>query len=1053
MSREGTIYPLSSSQEIVWLHEQLLPDSRAYNSTAVLDLHGDLDKDALVAGWAEVLRRHPGLRLELVARKHGLPAQRFSENAVPRVREVDLSAEQDLESAFAALVREEAGIPMDTYEAPLVRWCLARMTPCHHRLIHVEHHLVHDGRSFIIALRDLFTLYRARLFDETPVLPTPRSYEEHLQEQARTTVAEASRRYWEEELRDVPHEITFPGLGRPDAERRHNGAQLRQSLDPRLVERLTAHCARAGHTPYSTMLALFGELLRRHTGCRDFLVGTAAGNRLPGWEESVGMFVNTIPVRLRPDPDASAEDTVDEVTDVLMRGLPHSGVPVQELTRALGLHTDGARNPMFNVMFSAHDTPLPQIELPGLEMSMVEAFNAGTTRDFDLDVVAIPHERTITGSTGRPGTGMTLVWDYDADVFADGAVEQLSRRFAGLLESYLDRPDTVLASLTTTPRREAPPPEALTDAEDTAVPHRCPVAVDPCAKDAAATALVSGPQTWTYADLDREVTALADRLDRAGVTPGRPVAVVLPRGADSVTALLACLRTGAVYAPLSPDDPRPRLAQLLDRLRPALVLATRESALALPLGGSPVGLLDGGEFPKAVPGRQIENAAYIVHTSGSTGLPKPVMVARKELDTYLAGIGERLVLTPRDRVLVFAKPSFDQNLEDVLGTLAAGAALVLPQREVPTADELVAVLAGRQVSVVNLPTSYFLSVRDRLAEAWREARWSPRTVVLGGERLPVDALSEWVHPDTTLLNAYGVTETTVTSITHTITADDITRGGEAPLGTAISGVDVHVLDEGMYPLPDGAIGEIAIGGGTLALGYLDNEQATKERFVTLPALGGARVYRTGDRGYRDLRGLLHFLGRQDNQIKLRGHRIELEEIEVAASAELGGRSCAVVLYDDPDTGPALTGFVRSGDPVDTNALHDALARRLPAVFLPARWIALDTLPSLAGGKPDRAALARLAADTPREESPRATGTEQVFTDPGQALLAEGWREVLGHDRFTSDSHFFQVGGHSLVAAQLAAWLEPRIGFRPPLRKLFQHPVLSDQARVLTEGPA
>ncbi|MFG2881525.1 amino acid adenylation domain-containing protein [Streptomyces sp. NPDC048297] len=1042
MPKEGPIYPLSSSQEIVWLHEQMLPDSHAYNSTAALELRGELDREALVDSWAEVLRRHPGLRLELVDRDGGLPGQRVSEQAEPRVREVDLSSAEDPEDEFAALVRAEAALPMDTYTAPLVRWCLVRMGPGHHRLIHVEHHLVHDGRSWIIALRDLFTLYRARVLGETPVLPEPRSYVEHLREGARTGVQEASRRYWEEELRDASHEISLPGLGRPAAERRHNGAQLRQTLDRSLVEQLNAHCPRAGHTPYTTLLTLFGELLRRHSGQQDFLVGTATGNRRPGWEESVGMFVNTIPVRLRPDPHASAEEGVDEVTDVLMRALPHQEVPVQELTRALGLHTDGSRNPMFNVMFSAHDTPLPRVELPGLEMSMVEAFNAGTTRDFDLDVVVIPQERTISGPEGHAAAGMTLVWDYDADVFPEESIALLSRRFKDMLEDYLARPGATLASLAPLTGDALPAWQAGQD--------RPAVAFDPALRDGTATALVSGALTWTYADLDREVTALANRLSSAGVSAGRPVAVVLPRGAESVTALLACLRTGAVYAPLSPDDPQPRLAQLLDRLRPALVLATRESALSLPVDSPPVGLLDGGEFPRAAPGRAMDGVAYVVHTSGSTGLPKPVMVARDALETYLAGIGDRLALTPRDKVLVFAKPSFDQNLEDVLATLAAGAALVLPRREVPTAEELVAVLAGRQVTVANLPTSYFLSVRAQLTEAWRDGRWSPRTLVLGGERLPLDVLADWMHPGLTVLNAYGVTEATVTSVTHTVTADDIAQGGDAPLGTEIAGTTVHVLDEGLHPLPAGAIGELAIGGGTLALGYLDNESATAERFLTVPALGGARVYRTGDRGYRDLAGRIHFLGRRDNQIKLRGHRIEVEEIEVAASAELGGRPCAVVLHEDQESGPALMGFVQTDEPLDERVLHKALSQRLPTAFLPARWVALEAMPSLAGGKPNRVELARMAALTPREQAPSAPEGEKVFSRPGEDLLAEGWREVLGHDRFTPDSHFFQVGGHSLIAAQLAAWLEPRLGFRPQLRKIFQNPVLADQARVFAE---
>ncbi|MFF4381799.1 amino acid adenylation domain-containing protein [Kitasatospora sp. NPDC001547] len=1055
---EGPVYALSPSQEIVWLHEQLLPGSRAYNSTAAIELRGELDVRALLDSWEEVLRRHPGLRLELVDREGGLPGQRVSANSVPRFREVDLSAAEDPEAEFAALVRSEADTPLDTYAAPLVRWCLVRMGPDHHRLVHVEHHLVHDGRSWVIALRDLFTLYRCRLLGTEPVLPRPRGYQEHLQESARTADLAKSLQYWQEELRGAAHEIALPGLGRPGAERRHHGAQLRQALDRRLVERLHDHCATSGHTAFTTLLTLFAELLRRHSGRDDLVVGTATANRGPGWEESVGMFVNTIPLRLRPDPAGPADEAVDEVTDVLMRGLPHQEVPVQELTKALGLHTDGARNPMFNVMFNAHDTPLPVIDVPGLEVSLDEAFTAGTTRSFDLDVVLIPHERTIGADGSRPGSGMTAVWDYDADVFPEESIRLLAARFEELLESYLARPGARLASLAADSTAAAVAAAAGSRAVGSADPSDDRVAaLDPSRRDGTATALVSGALTWTYADLDREVTALADRLTRAGVTAGRPVAVVLPRGAGSVVALLACLRTGAVYAPLSPDDPRDRLALLLDRLRPALVLATADSALGLPVQGPPVGLLDTAEFPAAAPGRSVEDAAYVIHTSGSTGTPKPVAVPRRALDTYLAGMGERLALTAADRVLVFARPSFDQNLEDVLVTLAAGAALVLPQREVPTADELVAVLAGRRVTVANLPASYFLSVRGELAAARRDGRWQPTTVVVGGERLPVDALADWAHPGTRLLNAYGVTEATVTSVTHTVTADDLVRGGDTPLGTEIDGTRVLVLDTGLDPLPDGAVGELAIAGGTLATGYLDDERTTAERFVTLPALGGRRVYRTGDRGYRDPAGRIHFLGRRDNQVKLRGHRIEPEEIEAVASAELGGRSCAVVLHDDPVAGPVLTGFVATDGPLDERALHRALAGRLPAPFLPARWIARASLPTLPGGKPDRARLAALAATAaPAGPAAQATGTGTGpgtqdgtgFTGPGESLLAEGWRAVLGHDRFTADSHFFQVGGHSLLAAQLVAWLEPRLGHRPPLRTVFRNPILADQARAL-----
>ncbi|MEE1783465.1 amino acid adenylation domain-containing protein [Streptomyces sp. SP17BM10] len=1023
------MFALSSSQEIVWLHEQMLPGSRAYNFTAVLDLWGSVDQDALRAGLAAVVAHHPGLRLELVARPEGLPGQRVAEDCEPRLRTSDFSAEADPEAAFRTLLAAEAAEPLDTTRAPLLRWHLVRVADDHHRLIHVEHHLIHDGHSFAILLRDLFTVYRAHVLNEPYELAQAPSYEEHVR--AAGGPSDDALAFWLRELADAPREVTLPGLARPGAVRRHRGGQLRQAVGADLAERLRERSKSDGHTPFSTLLTLFTELLRRHSGHDEIVVGTAVGNRPVGFEGTLGMFVNTVPLRLRLDAETSGTDAIDEVTDVLLRALPYQDLPVQELTRSLGLHTTGADNPLFNVMFSAHDAFLPDVRVPGLEVLLHEGFNTGTTR-FDLDVVLMPDDRRTVGEK-HGAAGMTLVWDYDADLFDESEAVLLSERLLDLLRAYLDRPEEPLAALA------APAPETTGTAAE-------PATLDPAAAhDPTSPALIAGTERITYGELDRRVTELAERLRAAGVEPGQPVAAVLPRGVDSVVALLACLRHGAVYAPLSSEDPAARLGLLLERLAPALVLATRQSALALPAEGVTPALLDGPGFPKAEPAAVLDGIAYVIHTSGSTGVPKPVLVGRAALAGYVGAIAARYELTSADRVLLFARPSFDVALEEVLPALAAGAALVVPQREVPTGPELVAVLAARGVTVANLPTSYLLAVREDLHEALRDGRWTPRLLVLGGERLPARALAGLTEA-TTVLNAYGVTEATVTSTVHQVGSADLDGDGEVPLGTELPGVRMHVLDAALRPLAPGCVGELAVGGAMLAEGYLNLPEPTAERFRDLPGLG--RVYRTGDRGYRDLTGRLRFLGRTDNQVKLRGYRIELEEIEAAASAELGGRSCAVVLHTDPEAGPRLVGFLEGAERPDQSALHAALAQRLPGGLVPATWTALPAMPTLPGGKPDRAALTRLAAEAAApEEAPAATGA--AFDGPGQELVAAAWREVLGHDRFTAESHFFEVGGHSLLAAQVAAWLEPHLGTRPPLRTLFRHPVLADQARALT----
>ncbi len=1037
------MFNLSPSQEIVWLHEQVVPGSRSYNFTAFLDVRGQLSTAAFQEALAAVIAHHSGLRLELVNAYAAMAHQRIREDVKPRLRVSDLSVEPNQDRAFQELLAGEAREPLDFSEAPLLRWHLVKLDDRHHRLVHVEHHLIHDGRSFTILLRDLFAAYRSCLDGKRPELAATRSYEEYVRMVGAINADEKARslEYWTQELRGAPLNVSLVGLGDFGAIRRHHGRQLRQRIEPDVAERLRENCRASGHTPFSTMLTLFGELLRRHSGQDELVIGTAVGNRPVGFEETIGMFVNTLPLRLLLGASVPGAEAVDDVTDTLLRALPHQDVPVQEVTRALGIHGRGTENPLFNVMFSAHDSALPEDETASLNVALYEAINSGTTR-FDLDVVLLPDDRRVVGA--RSGAaGMILIWDYDADVFGADAVDLLAGRFRDLLRAYLADPHCRLGALAVQPPDTLPDAGMSIDLE----------LLDPLgAQDPASLALISSSEQLTYGDLDQRATALAERLRAAGVKVGQAVAVVLPRGVDNIVALLACLRLGAVYAPLSPDDPTPRLELLLDRLQPSLVLATRSSSLSLPMERA-VALLDGANFPAAAPGPVLDGGAYLIHTSGSTGVPKPVLVSRTALAAYVRAIIERYGLLAQDRVLLFAHPSFDVALEEVLPSLAAGCRLVLPQTEIPTGPELAAVLALRGVTIANLPTSYFLAVQSALREAAGDGRWSPRLIVLGGERLPAPAL-RGVLDDTSaaVYNAYGVTEAVVTSVVHEVTGADLSTHRDIPLGQELPGVRVYVLDDGLWPLPAGGVGELAISGPMLADGYPGYEELTSVRFATLGSADGQRVYLTGDRGYRDLSGELHFLGRLDNQIKLRGRRIDPEEIEVAVSATLGGRSCVVVLSSGAETGPHLVGFLEGSESLDQVSLTAALALRLPNSHVPMDWVMQESFPTLAGGKPDRAALARIASERDRSEA-QLSQSEAGLDDLERNVVAQGWRVVLGHQRFTAGSHFFEVGGHSLLTAQLAAWLEPHLGSRPPLRVFFQYPVLADQTRILTGADA
>ncbi|GAA1933643.1 condensation domain-containing protein [Streptantibioticus ferralitis] len=444
------MFNLSRSQEIVWLHEELFPDSPAYNFTAALDLHGPLDEPALRQSLATVLTRHEAFQLELDPEAFP-PTQHVNDACALRYRTVDLTGTEHQEAAFEELWRKQHDAPFDTAEAPMVRWTLIRLAEDHHRLLQTEHHLVHDGWSFGLVLRDLFTTYRALTQSIPADLPEPRSYLEHVRQSVATEEQPGNQdqavAYWRSTLNGAAFDLPLSGLVNPGRVRDiPHGDQLRQLLEPELAERLRSAARRDGHTPFSVLLTLFAELLRRQSGRADLVIGSAVGNRPPGFRETVGMFVNTIPLRIRLQPDDSALEAVDEVTEVLIRSLPHQGVPVQDLARELGVHSSaGLDNPLFHVMFSAHDAPLPHVEGLDLQVSIHEAFNTGTSR-FDLDVVLIPDSRRTVNARSGPG-GMLLIWDFATDLYDSVQIGGLQRQFSALLEAYLADGATGLAAL------------------------------------------------------------------------------------------------------------------------------------------------------------------------------------------------------------------------------------------------------------------------------------------------------------------------------------------------------------------------------------------------------------------------------------------------------------------------------------------------------------------------------------------------------------------------------------------------------------------------------
>nr|WP_276329078.1 condensation domain-containing protein [Crossiella equi] len=1025
------MFPLSPQQEMVWLHRQVAPTSSAYHFVADIELTGPLSVPLLVEAVEQVVRRHPGARLAFTGDGPELPRQHVVPEVELPFEQVDLREEPDPQAALAALLREQTAKPYDLTSAPLMRWVLARTGEQHHHLVHGEHHLVHDGRGFAVFLRDLFAAYTALSAGRPVELPEPVDYTDYVEHLAGAEHREAVARdldFWRGRLAGLEGPATFRGLvTEVDGARDYRGDQVRQALPPELTEQVADVARKRGHTPFAVLFGVFGELLRRHSGQDDVVIGTASANRPERFEHMVGMCINSLPVRVRHEPDWRGQDAVDATMDALFDALDHQSPPLPEIVRATGASSARFDTPTFRVMFSLHDSALPEQAPPGLRVDLHEGLNFTASRGFDLDVVLLPGHRAVGGE--GPG-GLTLVWDFSAQHLTREAVRLLCQRYERLLRAYLADPDAPVRELAMTGPGDEPV-LAFAEAAPPVAEGGIPAAVRAHAvARPTARALVQGAEVLSY-------RALADRLDvwvqalaGLGLRRGDVVAAVAPRGQWPIFLLLACLDLDVVFAPLPAASPDSRVADLVRDLGARVVFAEDERRPALSRLGLPTGNPAAPHRARvAEPVAAPVPAAYVISTSGSTGTPKRVAVPEPALRASVDGSVHAYGLGPDDVVLQFASPAFDVFFEEALPALVAGAALVLPATAAPAGRDLVALVLARGVTVVNLPTSY-LANSPELVELLAQRPHSLRLAVLGGERLPAalaDSLATAL-PRGRVVNAYGVTEATITSTAHEHRAG--TTEGELPIGRPVPGAGVAVLQDGR-PQPAGVPGEIVLAGAGVSAWYVGEEELTALRFRATPLAD--RCYHSGDLGHWDQHGELRFLGRGDRQIKLHGYRLELEEVEYAAR-RTSGADCVVVL-DESGFTPRLVGFVQASGQEAVTALADALPSVLPPHAVPSAWVPMDPIPRTADGKVDYPALREHAAKAGTEES---VGHVEG-ADPMLDLALGVFRTVLRRQDIGPETDFFAAGGYSLLVAQLAARLGDELGARPPLRGVFDHP--------------
>ncbi|MFD5594861.1 amino acid adenylation domain-containing protein [Streptomyces griseorubiginosus] len=1020
------VLPLTPLQEgllfhALYEHERDAPD--VYVVQLVFELEGPVDADRLRTAAQALLDRHPNLRAAFRRRRGGQPVQVVPHRSTLPWAEADLTGPStDTEKAWTELLDEDRALGFDPATPPLLRCTLVRTGESRHRLLVTHHHILLDGWSVSVLLRELVTLYAAD-GDPAVLVPAPpyRTFLEWLNRRDRTA-AEAA---WRETLAGVTEPTRLapaaaPGVTEP--------AQARTELSAESGVALTACARRLGLTVNTLVQGAWALLLGRLTGRDDVVFGATVSGRppeLPGVESMVGLFINTVPTRIRLRPEESLGALLRQVQDGYVRGLEHHHLGLAEIQRAVGVPE------LFDTLVVFENYPVdpgatgerPDDDGSGLR---VVGSSGRDATHYPVTLVALPGPRPRFRLAYHPGL-------FDAD-WGDATLARLVR----ILEAMAADPELpqgrlgLLPPVELRPTLPAPPAtRTLTDlwsAQVAATPN--------------AEAVLDRGTCLTYRELDAQVEQLARRLTALGAGPERVVGIALPRTAELVVAVLAVLKSGAAYLPLDPAYPADRLAYIVADACPVVVLATDETARALP---KDTPLLDPGsevtQRQARLPSACLtpDNLAYITYTSGSTGRPKGVLATHRNAVEFIEWTHAEFGPERLAKVLFSTSLNFDVSVFEIFSPLLCGGRIEIVENLLALTED-----TPRDVGLISgVPTVMAGVLAERPAVA-------PHTVALGGEPIPeqLRAGIETAFPGARLVNFYGPTEATIYATAWQSDADPYDKGAP-PIGRPLARNLVHLLDHALHPVPDGAVGEVYVAGGGPARGYLGRQGLTAERFVADPFGGpGERMYRTGDLAVRGSDGHVRFVGRADQQVKLRGFRIELGEIEAGLAAHPAVAEAAVTVRESGRGEKQLVAYVvpteRDTPATEADGLRDHLARTLPAHMIPSSFVVLAALPHTASGKLDRKALPAPDAPLAARTAPRTEREETV-----RGIFAE----VLGlaPDRIGVHDSFLDLGGHSLLAPRLTARIRAELGVEIPLRALFDTPTVAALARHRAEA--